>query len=68
VCFWDVSFVNTLLLVNHNNSSSILQAQPYCIAGTKIFAFVADDPDTLFQVVSCSGTTVVAGISISVYW
>jgi hypothetical protein len=23
-------------------------------AGTKIFAYVADDPDTLFQVVSCS--------------
>jgi hypothetical protein len=35
-------------------------------AGTKIFAFVADDPDTLFQVVSCSGTTVVAGVSIAV--
>jgi hypothetical protein len=24
-------------------------------SGTKIFAYVADDPDTLFQVVSCSG-------------
>jgi hypothetical protein len=35
-------------------------------AGTKIFAFVADDPDTLFQVVSCSGTTVVAGVSMAV--
>jgi hypothetical protein len=34
-------------------------------AGTKIFAVVADDPDTLFQVVSCSGTTVVAGMGIS---
>lgn len=34
-------------------------------AGTKIFAFVADDPDTLFQVVSCSGTTVVAGMTIA---
>ena len=34
-------------------------------AGTQIFAVVADDPDTLFQVVSCSGTTVVAGLGIS---
>jgi hypothetical protein len=34
--------------------------------GTKIFAFVADDPDTLFQVVSCSGTTVVAGMASTV--
>jgi hypothetical protein len=35
-------------------------------AGTKIFAVVADDPDTLFQVVSCSATTVVAGMSSAV--
>ena len=35
-------------------------------AGTSIFAYVADDPDTLFQVVSCSGTTVVAGVSMAV--
>lgn len=35
-------------------------------AGTKIFAVVADDPDTLFQVVSCSGTTVVAGMGSTV--
>ena len=34
-------------------------------AGTKIFAYVADDPDTLFQVVSCSGTTVVAAMGIA---
>ena len=34
-------------------------------AGTQIFAVVAVDPDTLFQVVSCSGTTVVAGMGIS---
>jgi hypothetical protein len=64
VCSWDVSS-QTLLLVNFNNNSSILQA-PAVAAGTKIFAFVADDPDTLFQVVSCSGTTVVAGVSIAV--
>jgi hypothetical protein len=34
-------------------------------AGTKIFAFVADDPDTLFQVVSCSSSTTVAAMGIS---
>jgi hypothetical protein len=34
-------------------------------AGTKIFAVVADDPDTLFQVVSCSATTTVAAMGIS---
>ena len=34
-------------------------------AGTKIFAVVADDPDTLFQVVSCSATTTVAGMGIA---
>jgi hypothetical protein len=33
--------------------------------GTKIFAVVADDPDTLFQVVSCSSGTTVAGMGIS---
>jgi hypothetical protein len=34
-------------------------------AGTKIFAVVAEDPDTLFQVVSCSSGTTVAGMGIS---
>jgi hypothetical protein len=34
-------------------------------AGTQIFAVVADDPDTLFQVASCSGTTVIAAIGKS---
>jgi hypothetical protein len=34
-------------------------------AGTKIFAVVADDPDTLFQVVSCSSTTTVAAMGIT---
>ena len=33
--------------------------------GTKIFAVVADDPDTLFQVVSCSSGTTVAAMGIS---
>ena len=34
-------------------------------AGTPIFAVVADDPDTLFQVASCSGTTVIAAMGKS---
>ena len=34
-------------------------------AGTKIFAVVADDPDTLFQVVSCSSGTTVASMGIA---
>jgi len=33
--------------------------------GTKIFAVVADDPDTLFQVAVVSGTTVITGVGIS---
>ena len=34
-------------------------------AGTKIFAVVADDPDTLFQVAVVSGTTVISGVGIT---
>jgi hypothetical protein len=62
-CFWGV-----LLL---NSSTGQVQFQQFypastsVAAGTKIFAFVADDPDTLFQVVSCSGTTVVAAMGIA---
>jgi hypothetical protein len=55
-----------------NSSTGQVQFQQFypastsVAAGTKIFAYVADDPDTLFQVVSCSsGTTVVAAISIA---
>ena len=61
--FLGVSFTNA--------STGQVQQQQYYPAsqaiasGTKIFAVVADDPDTLFQVVSCSGTTVVAGMGIS---
>ena len=61
--FLGVSFVN--------QSTGQVQQQQYYPAsqaiasGTKIFAVVADDPDTLFKVVSCSGTTVVAGMGIS---
>jgi hypothetical protein len=35
-------------------------------SGTQIFAVVADDPDTLFQVVSCSSGTTVAAMGKSV--
>jgi hypothetical protein len=62
-CFWGV-----LLL---NSSTGQVQFQQFypastsVAAGTKIFAYVADDPDTLFQVVSCSGTTVVAAMGIA---
>ena len=54
-----------------NSSTGQIQQQQFYPAsqsiksGTQIFAVVADDPDTLFQVVSCSGTTVVAGMGIS---
>ena len=54
-----------------NSSTGQVQQQQFypastsVAAGTKIFAFVADDPDTLFQVVSCSGTTVVAAMGIA---
>jgi len=54
-----------------NASTGQIQQQQFYPAsqqvksGTQIFAVVADDPDTLFQVVSCSGTTVVAGMGIS---
>jgi hypothetical protein len=54
-----------------NQSTGQIQQQQYYPAsqaiasGSKIFAVVADDPDTLFQVVSCSATTVVAGMGIS---
>jgi len=54
-----------------NQSTGTIQQQQYYPAsqaiasGSKIFAVVADDPDTLFQVVSCSATTTVAGMGIS---
>jgi len=54
-----------------NQSTGQIQQQQYYPAsqaiasGSKIFAVVADDPDTLFQVVSCSSGTTVAGMGIS---
>jgi hypothetical protein len=53
-----------------NSSTGQVQFQQFypgstsVAAGTKIFAYVADDPDTLFQVVSCSSGTTVAAMGI----
>jgi hypothetical protein len=55
-----------------NSSTGQVQFQQFypastsVAAGTKIFAYVADDPDTLFQVVSCSSGTTVAAMSSEV--
>lgn len=54
-----------------NGSTGQVQQQQYYPAsqaiksGTQIFAVVADDPDTLFQVAVVSGTTVISGVGIS---
>jgi len=54
-----------------NGSTGQVQQQQYYPAsqaiatGTKIFAVVADDPDTLFQVAVVSGTTVISGVGIT---
>ena len=54
-----------------NGSTGQVQQQQFYPAsqaiksGTQIFAVVADDPDTLFQVVSCNATTVVTAMGIT---
>jgi len=54
-----------------NSSTGQVQQQQFYPAsqsiksGTKIFAVVADDPDTLFQVAVVSGTTTISGVGIS---
>jgi hypothetical protein len=61
--FLGVSFTNA--------STGQVQQQQYYPAsqsiksGTKIFAVIADDPDTLFQVAVVSGTTVISGVGIT---
>jgi len=69
---WLDSTVGVFLGVQFTNQSTgqVQQQQYYpasqsIASGSKIFAVVADDPDTLFQVVSCSATTTVAGMGIS---
>jgi len=61
--FMGVSFTNS-------STGQIQQQQFYpasqaIASGTKIFAVVADDPDTLFQVAVVSGTTVISGVGIT---
>jgi len=54
-----------------NGSTGQVQFQQFYPAsqsiksGTTIFAVVADDPDTLFQVAVVSGTTVISGVGIT---
>ena len=54
-----------------NSSTGQVQQQQFYPAsqaiksGTQIFAVVADDPDTLFQVAVVSGTTTISGVGIS---
>lgn len=54
-----------------NGSTGQIQQQQFYPAstsiksGTKIFAVVADDPDTLFQVAVVSATTVITGVGIA---
>ena len=54
-----------------NGSTGQVQQQQFYPAsqsiksGTQIFAVVADDPDTLFQVAVVSGTTVISGVGIT---
>ena len=61
--FLGVSFTNAS--TGQVQQQQFYPASQQIKSGTQIFAVVADDPDTLFQVVSCSGTTVVAGMGIS---
>jgi len=61
--FLGVSFTNA-------STGQVQQQQFYPAStaiksGTQIFAVVADDPDTLFQVAVVSGTTVITGVGIS---
>jgi hypothetical protein len=61
--FMGVSFTNA-------STGQVQQQQFYPAStaiksGTKIFAVVADDPDTLFEVAVVSGTTVITGVGIS---
>ena len=54
-----------------NSSTGQVQQQQFYPAsqsiksGTQIFAVVADDPDTLFQVAVVSGTTTISGVGIT---
>jgi hypothetical protein len=61
--FLGVSFVNSS--TGQPQQQQFYPASQAIASGTKIFAFVADDPDTLFQVAVVSGTTVISGVGIT---
>ena len=61
--FLGVSFTNSS--TGQPQQQQFYPASQSIKSGTKIFAVVADDPDTLFQVAVVSGTTVITGVGIS---
>jgi len=61
--FLGVQFVNAS--TGQPQQQQYYPASTPIAVGTKIFAVVADDPDTLFKVVSCSSGTTVNGMGIS---
>jgi len=61
--FLGVSFTNAS--TGQVQQQQFYPASQQIKSGTQIFAVVADDPDTLFQVAVVSGTTVITGVGIS---
>ena len=61
--FLGVSFTNAS--TGQVQQQQFYPANQQIKSGTQIFAVVADDPDTLFQVVSCSSGTTVAAMGIA---
>ena len=61
--FLGVSFTNAS--TGQVQQQQFYPASQQIKSGTLIFAVVADDPDTLFQVVSCSSGSTVAAMGIS---
>ena len=61
--FLGVSFTNAS--TGQVQQQQFYPASQQIKSGTQIFAVVADDPDTLFQVVSCSSGSTVAAMGIS---
>ena len=61
--FLGVSFTNAS--TGQVQQQQFYPASQQIKSGTQIFAVVADDPDTLFKVVSCSSGTTVAAMGIS---
>ena len=61
--FLGVSFTNAS--TGQVQQQQFYPANQQIKSGTQIFAVVADDPDTLFQVVSCSSGTTVAAMGLS---